>query len=260
MAGIALITGASGLIGAHLLEQLQAGDLRPEVVDHRRDDLLVPGVPTAVVQRVRPAVIVHLAWVASGTPGYRQSPDNDRWVDASLELRSACLNAGAAFVATGTSLDKVVAPADPYSAGKARLWQELAPEVAAGEITWIRPYYVFDPVRRRPALVEHALAARDVREPVVLRTPESAHDFVHAADVGAGIALAARHGLRGEVPIGSGHLRLVSDLVSALGVDWTPDDPQAAKDSQLHETADIRRLTELGWAPVRTSEFFAAGG
>jgi nucleoside-diphosphate-sugar epimerase len=259
VAPVALITGASGLIGTHVLEQWDIDGLGAQAVDHAHDDLLVPGVPAALVQRVRPAVVVHLAWAASGTPGYRHSADNERWVGASLELARACREAGVPLVATGTSLDRTAAPSDPYAASKVRLWQELAPAVAAAALTWVRPYYVFDPERRRPALVEHALAAQAAGSPVVLQTPDSEHDFIHAADVGRAIVAAVRDDLRGEVPVGSGRLRRVRDLVAALGVEWVGGaDAEVSTAGHVGEVADTRRLRALGWTPVRTDELFAS--
>ncbi len=220
MAAVALITGASGLIGRHVLEQWDVDGLRAQAVDRAEQDLLLPGVAAALVGRVRPGLVIHLAWSASGTPGYRDAADNERWVEATLALARACGDAGAALIATGTSLDRTVAPADAYAASKVRLWRELAPAVAAGELAWVRPYYVIDPARRRPALVDHALAAREAGRPVVLRTPESEHDFIHAADVASAIIVAVRAGLRGELAVGSGRLRRVRELVDALGIAW----------------------------------------
>jgi nucleoside-diphosphate-sugar epimerase len=257
VASVALITGASGLIGRHVVQHWDVGGLRAQSVDHARDDLLARGVPTALVQRVQPAVVVHLAWVASGTPDYRNAADNERWLDCSLELARACEEVGAAFLATGTPLDRSSTPADAYSSSKVRLWQALEPAVAAGVVTWLRPYYVIDPERRRPALVDHALSAKAAGAPVALRTPDSRHDFIHASDVGRAVVAAVRHGLRGEVPIGSGRLRRVRELVAALGVPWIPEAGAAPNAvSQVDDVADIHRLRELGWAPARTEELF----
>jgi nucleoside-diphosphate-sugar epimerase len=257
VAAVALITGASGLIGKHVLEHWDVDGLDAEPVDHARDDLLVPGVPTALVERVRPAAVVHLAWSASGTPDYRHATDNERWVHASLELAAACRNVGSAFIATGTPLEKAAAPADAYASSKVQLWKELEPSVASGRITWARPYYVIDPERGRPAVIEHALSAQAAGVPAVLRTPDSEHDFVHASDVGRAIVLAVQRELRGEVPIGSGRLRRVCDLVTALGVPWERAADQAGRGaSHLNDVADIERLIELGWAPTRTNELF----
>jgi nucleoside-diphosphate-sugar epimerase len=258
VAPVALITGASGLIGQHVLRHWNVAGMRAAGVDHQRDDLLTPGVPTALVERVQPAVVVHLAWAASGTPGYRDSPDNEAWLRASLELARVCRAAGARLLATGTSLDTSPVAGDAYSQAKLELWQQLQPEIASGAVTWLRPYYVIDPERRRPALVDNAIAAREAGTPVVLRTPDGDHDFIHASDVGRAVVVAVEHRLDGVVPIGSGRLRRVCDLVTALGVPWVAaSDQVATARPQLHDIADSRRLRELGWAPTDTEKLFA---
>jgi nucleoside-diphosphate-sugar epimerase len=240
------------------MRQWDVDDLRAEAVSHERDDLLEPGVPTALVERVRPAVVVYLAWRASGSPDYRESADNERWLQATRELARACGSVGTLLLATGTPLDRAVDSPDAYSSAKARLWHELRTAIDEGVIGWLRPYYVFDEELRRPALLAHALAARDQGTRVALRTPGSEHDFIHAADVGSAVVLAARHRLAGELPIGSGRLRRVCDLVSALGIAWTAEQrPDDGARPQLHDVADTRRLRELGWTPSRTDELFA---
>ena len=65
MAAVALITGATGLIGSHVLATWDVGDLEPVPVSSATTDLLVPGAATALVADHRPAVVVHLAWSAS---------------------------------------------------------------------------------------------------------------------------------------------------------------------------------------------------
>jgi nucleoside-diphosphate-sugar epimerase len=258
LAPVALITGASGLIGRHVMRQWDVEGLRAQAVAHERDDLLEPGVPTALVERVRPEVVVHLAWIASGSPAYRSSDDNERWLRSTLELARVCDAVGARLLATGTPVDGALDSPDAYSSAKARLWHELRPAVDEGRIGWLRPYYVFDEERRRPALLAHALAAHEQGVPVVLRTPESEHDFIHASDVGRAVVLAAQHRLAGELPIGSGHLRRVCDLVGALGIAWTVEGSTGdGTRPQLHDAADSHRLRELGWVPTRTDELFA---
>lgn len=211
------------------------------------------------MERARPTVVVHLAWAASGTPDYRHAADNERWLQASLELARACTATGATLVATGTAIDKAGSPADAYSASKAALWRAFEPAVTAHDLTWVRPYYVFDEERRRPALVAHAVAARAAGRPVALRTPDSEHDFIHAADVGLAIVEAVRHDLRGEVPIGSGRLRRVQDLIAALGIPWVAEgEPQTGGVEHLSEAADTSRLGAVGWAPERTNALFAS--
>ena len=253
MAAVALITGGSGLLGRHLLHAWD-GALEPVLADREVHDLLVPGVAQDLVADLRPQVVVHLAWVASGTPGYRTSPDNERWLHASLELASAARQVGAHFCATGTAVD-TGEPADAYSAAKVALRRALRPDIARQDITWLRPFYVVDPERRRPELVAHALAAAERDESLSLRTPHSAHDFVHAADAGRGIMAAVSNTLLGEVEIGSGTARPVHRLVEALGVPWCAgDDPGTGP--HHHHVADTARLRAHGWHPTSTEELF----
>lgn len=259
MADVALITGGTGLIGEHVLQQWAVEGLRPVIVNRVDDDLLKAGTATALVERLRPAVVLHLAWTASGTPGYRSDPNNEAWVEASLEFDAACRTWGAWLLATGTPLDSLAHPSDAYSRSKARLRIELRSSVDAGLCTWLRPYYVVDPVRRRPALVDQAVEARDSGEPLALMTPDSEHDFVHAADVGAAIIQVLRHQMRGEVSIGSGELRRVRDLVSALGAKWTPAAQVTNEPPQHQAAADIQPLLDHGWLPSYTKEMFHDG-
>ncbi|MDX6204510.1 MAG: hypothetical protein QOF39_567 [Frankiales bacterium] len=257
MASTALITGGTGLIGQAVLKGWTDPELEPVPLDRSADDLLVPGTATAVVRRLRPAVVVHLAWVASGTPGYRGSADNERWLAATLELASACTDNDALLFATGSPLDREGAAADAYSGAKSALWQALLPAVSIGEIGWLRPFYVIDPDRRRPALVNQAIAARDAGHPLTLLTPESRHDFVHVDDVAAAVCAAATHRLTGEVEIGSGRLRTVRELVEALGVAWQAADPAPeGSPPHAHLPANVARLVDLGWSPTTTEELF----
>jgi hypothetical protein len=123
----ALITGAAGLIGRHVLEQWRDLPYDPVPVQRGADDLLVGGAVQRVLDRVRPEVVVHLAWTASGTPDYRTSAENDRWRAATLPAAKACLDRGLAFCGTGTGPWTRPKPTDAYSASKHALRRELEP-------------------------------------------------------------------------------------------------------------------------------------
>ena len=102
MAAHALITGASGLVGSWVLHHWGDTGTTPLPVRHADVDLLVPGAAGRPRGRGRePTQVVHLAWSASGRPDYRTTDDNDRWVDATLELVGAARAAGAGVWLTG---------------------------------------------------------------------------------------------------------------------------------------------------------------
>jgi nucleoside-diphosphate-sugar epimerase len=255
MAARALITGATGLIGTHLIEQWSDPDIEPVIVDHRSDNLLEPGTPARLVNHVQPSVVIHLAWSASGTLGYRTSNLNDQWLNASNELAEACQQTGARLIATGTILDRVLREGDAYATAKYRLHESLKTKIADGQVTWVRPYYVFDPARKRPEVVAHAMAALSTGAAVSLRSPESAHDFIHAADVAKAILVVAQHELRDVIPIGSGTSRKVRELVAALGVEWRAE-PSSAPEIHDHEVADTTILRMHDWTPSATDLVF----
>ena len=104
------------------------------------------------------------------------------------------------------------------------------------------------------------LASRARNAPLELRTPHSVHDFVHASDVGSAVVHALEHRLTGEVPIGSGTTRSVSELVECLGGRWRAADVlDGAGASHAEEAADVSALRRVGWAPSRTDATFAGG-
>jgi nucleoside-diphosphate-sugar epimerase len=257
LTGPLLVTGSTGLIGSWALAQWPADGPQPVPVRRDEVDLLVPGAAAELVERLRPRGVLHLAWSASGRSDYRTSPDNDRWVAASLELVDACRRHGSALWLTGTVVDDIEGAADAYTRSKAELRAKVSEAVDAGEIGWLRPAYVFDESRGRPALVAQATSAAARDEPLELSTPDAVHDFVHAEDVGRAVALAVAEGCTGYLPVGSGRLRRVADLVTALGAQWRPGTQARPPTAHAEQAADITWLTRRGWAPTRTREFFS---
>lgn len=254
MAGV-LITGSSGLIG-RWVRALWPPDRDYFAVAREDHDLLSSGVFASLVKERQPDAVLHLAWSAGGTQGYRTSVTNAAWCSATLEAAAACRAIGADFYGVGTILDDLP-PGDAYSASKAALRQALSVDIDAGAMTWFRPHYVFDPRAERPAVVQAAMAATRARRPVDLRDPTATHDFIHAADVASAMVEATRARLRGVVDIGSGKLRTVTALVEACGATWG----SSTRGGSVHDhrVATIAPLTQIGWAPTTTESFFADG-
>lgn len=249
-----LITGSTGLIGRWTKAAWPA-ELKAEVLDHREHDLTDAAEFVAVVRDSRPDVLLHLAWCASGTPGYRSSADNARWAASTLSAARFCLDRGIRFVGTGTVVDEGH-PTDPYAIAKQELRTRLEPAIADGTIAWLRPFYVFDPEAGRPALVEASRAAAAAGGAVELRSAGSFHDFIHAADVGTAVVAALAHGLTGRIDIGSGQQRSVREMATACGARVADLDRQPDRDSS--GVADTSLLRSTGWTPARTDQFFAA--
>lgn len=248
-----LITGASGLIGRRLVEARRSQGLDDHFAPRSADvDLLVPGAWMKLLNELRPDVVVHLAWSASAMPNYRHHDDNWRWAEATITAANISVDRGIRFIATGTSVDSSPA-GDAYSLSKAATRDELAGRIGAGELTWIRPFYVFDEQRRSPAVLRASLEARSAGRPARLASPRARHDFVHASDVGTAIHALMSAGIVGYVDIGSGELAEVAELVEAFGCQWVADG-EVAPDAASDAPADVSRLRAAGWLPRVTDE------
>lgn len=257
MARPTLITGATGLIGSWVRQSWTVDDGPLVTVDHRTDDLLEANAPAEIVHRVRPGRVVHLAWTASGTAAYRTSTDHAAWVRATLALVAAAEDVGARTWVTGTAVDTDPGATDPYTTAKRELLAALGDSVDSRRLGWLRPFYVFDPVARRPALVADTLAAQAAGVPVVLRTPQATHDFVHAADVGSAVVTAVRHDLLGILEIGSGTPHAIAEVVAALGAAWEGGGSAESVVAHHGQVAKTQALRAAGWRPRSTEEFFA---
>lgn len=261
MVGSTLITGGGGLLGRWVQHHWHVDGTLGELVapDRQECDMLLAGNPTELISRYRPDRVIHLAWCASGTRGYRSSADNDRWVTATLELARVCQATDTTVWFTGTGLDNEDTNPDVYVAAKYRLRQQLATPLAEGSAGWLRPFYVFDDVAGRPGLVADALLARDEGRSVILRSPFAAHDFIHASDVGAAIVHVVRAGLLGTIDVGTGLRTTVEQLVTRLGARWQATDDCAPQTLGTPDpVADAQALRSAGWQPHRTEEFLGS--
>ncbi len=252
MAATTLITGATGLIGSQVVAAWPAalGRLAPPAPV----DLLEPGSAHRLLDSTRPQRVLHLAWVASSTPGYRQDPRNSAWVEATLALVEECRARGIAFVGTG-SIVETADGTDPYSLAKQELRRRLNPLICDGAVSWLQPHYVFSVDARSPELVRAALQAREAGTALVLRTPTQAHDFIDVRDVATAIVAVIREGIAGCIPIGAGRTRTAAEVVRALGASVSPFPADAPKTGST-PPADTRALVSVGWRPTATKEFF----
>jgi nucleoside-diphosphate-sugar epimerase len=277
-----LVTGATGFIGRHALGPLlEAGhevhavstrpapDEAPAAVTWHRSDLLAD--PTAVVARVAPDRLLHLAWYAEHGR-YWAAVENIRWVEATLALvRSFAAAGGTRAVLAGTCAEyewglggrciedrTPLRPATLYGSAK-HATREVV-EAAAGPLgiaaAWGRIFFLYGPgedPRRLVASVARALVSGE-------RAPTSAgtqrRDFLHVADLGAAFAALVDSDVVGAVNVASGESRTLREVIEAIGREAGRPElldigalPSPAGDP-AELVADVTRLRdEVGFRP-----------
>lgn len=244
-----LVTGASGLIGRHLVDALlergehvrtfQRGVPVQPNVEHVSGDVRIDAQTLCMAARGCRAV-VHLA--GRGDVGEsRRDPVGYAQLNATgaLHALEAARAAEAAFVLASSQRvyplrpepcreDDVLAPDSPYGYAKwvAELWCRMASEHFCVSTTVLRFFSVYGPGQQAnggSGVVSIFAAAALAGEPLVVQSA-GRRDFTHAADVAQGIlaALAApadgRHRVY-NIATGQGasFLRLAQTIVALTG-------------------------------------------
>ena len=185
----------------------------------------------ALVQRVEPTHLLHLAWDA--TPGlFWTSTENLRWVAASLGLYLAfAASGGRRAVVAGScaeydwshsELDEARTPLVPrtlYGEAKRALHTllERAAAQSGVELAWGRIFFLYGPHEAEGRLVSDVtralLAGREAR----CSEGSQQRDFMHVADAGRAFAALVDSDVTGPVNVASGECVPVRSIVAALG-------------------------------------------
>jgi nucleoside-diphosphate-sugar epimerase len=276
-----LVTGASGFVGSQTLAPLR--DAGAEVHGVARGELpmaAAPGVTwhrtnlhdhasvEALVARVRPSHLLHLAWKV--TPGYLTTLDNLRWVTSSIHLIGAFGRAGGQrIVAAGTSAEYApgpepwsegktpIVPATLYAACKRAVYDVLERwSVQEGvSMGWARPFSMYGPGESHARLVPQLIRAGLMQTPLAMRYPDQVRDYLHVQDAAAALVAFLRSDVRDAVNISSGEPIRLDDLARLVGECLGRSIPLqsiAAEPDLLARVAvgDATRLrTEVGFTP-----------
>ena len=274
-----LVTGARGFIGRRCLPRLAAAGYEihavtrqpdpgsgRDIVWHRLDLFDAPEV-RALVRKVLPSHLLHLAWVTE--PGqYWTSPDNPRWLAASLDLLHAFHEAGGVRVVMAGSCAEYdwkfgvcsetstpLASATLYGASKHALSAKLESFSAQTGLSaaWGRIFFPYGPGEHPSKLIPSVINALLAGRPAPCSSGEQQRDFLHVDDVAGAFAALLDSAVTGAVNIGSGKATAVKVVVRAIAdLLERPDLIQLGALPATTEpplvVAEIRRLREeVGW-------------
>ena len=229
--------------------------------------------PWSEITAFRPDVCVHTAWIT--TPGvYLESPENDRFRDASLQFIRKVVDLGARRVlGLGTCIEyKItqqplnedstpIAPTTTYARCKdeLRLALENDSKARGFGFCWARVFYPYGP-GEHPSRLCSAIIQKLLRgEKITLKTPTSTKDYIYVDDVAAALLTVIEKRFEGNVNFGTGTGTAVRTIAAIIGQltqksELIDEASQPDPDPFPYVVADAARIKSLGWKPRFTLE------
>ncbi len=275
----ALLTGARGFIGRHCIPRLAARGFEVHAVRSGRGappegalgavwhagDLLDEATVEALIARVRPTHLLHLAWVT--TPGaYWESPENLRWAEATCRLLDAFARAGGRrVVATGSGAEygwsagrcreetTPLGGTSVYARAKDSVRRHLATLEPELSTAWARIFWVYGPDEEPRRLVPSIVLGLLRGGIAECSDGAQRRDFLYVADVAEALVALLASGVHGAVNVASGEGVAVRDLALRIGAALGASDRirfgGASAEVPL-VVADVARLRlEVGFRP-----------
>ena len=280
-----IVTGASGFLGSNVLMPLlarghevvavgrhaPAPHLQHSALFWEKVDLLSPAQLAAVVKKQKADGLIHCAWDAR--PGaYWTSPDNLRWVAASLLLFEAFhANGGKRVVVAGSSAEYEWAgdqalsetatplrPASLYGTSKNALRQVLEAWANTNDVSWAwgRIFNIFGANEKQNRLIPRVVKSLLQDKPIEFDDGLLYRDFLSVEEVGDAFAAMLDSDIQGPVNVAGGQSESIRDLLSHIATILKKtelvsfDDDKKNTSEPLSVVASIERLkTELHWEP-----------
>jgi nucleoside-diphosphate-sugar epimerase len=233
-----LVTGATGLIGSHLLEVLGqdvevvalSRTARPDdrAVRWLACDLAEPGAISAVITSVRPGVVFHLGGAVRGDRTLEAvAPTLRANLVGTVELLEAATRAGCErIVMSGSLLEEPAGaatqpiPPSPYGASRwaASAYGRMFHALFDAPVVNLRPSFAYGPGQERTKLIPHVTTALLEGRSPELSSGERRLDCVYAEDVAqAYVAAASARGVEGRtIDVGRGVLTSVRGIVELI--------------------------------------------
>lgn len=260
------VTGASGLLGRSLMPKLEAdiGDRYTSVVCWRREvfgDFLSGKNRTNALEAAKPDVVIHLAWLATGSPNYENDPDNLLWAEASIDFARESTASGLRFFGTGSMIEEEGDIRSFYAEAKRKVADDVLQGSAGKGLTaWWRPAWVFDFNELRPRVVHEYAESLKAGRSFMPVNPSSTHDFIHADDVASAMKCLVDHAAVGSWDIETGcHISVDQLLVSFDKWQGRGErhfwETESALPSPNSPPQGDGRLAALGWHPQETARY-----
>ena len=259
MARNVLVVGASGLLGQQITKKRTRIQYIISKSRVEKANSAIENANNIVSETLSNecSAILFLAWPSNSISNYDKLNDYEIWINTCFMLAKLALEKNVHFFMVGSCLDKNPTLGNFYAAAKSELKNLLSLEIAERQITWFRPFYIFNIDPARPRILQELLA--DKNGELVIQSPNTFNDYVHLEDVSTGMSKAIENDLRGQIDIGSGFLTSNRAFVDAMSRQLKFNVPIYAEDIESRgDFAEIEQLLCIGWSPSRTLEFFCS--
>ncbi|MBX3324395.1 MAG: NAD(P)-dependent oxidoreductase [Nitrospira sp.] len=282
-----LVTGATGFIGSHCLQPLLERGYEVHAVSSKADvvaraavmwhqaDLFDPVSTARLVEKIKPAELLHLAWYV--VPGKLISSDlNFDWVRSSMELlKFFHREGGRRIVMPGSSYEydwsygychetrTPTVPNTVYGACKHALDVMGQAFCRSHQLSyaWPRVFFLYGPNEHPDRLVSSVIRSVLQGQEARCSHGKQIRDYLHVQDVAEAIVSVLDSAVEGPINVGSGTAVTLRDIVVTVGRTLGREDllklgaiPSRANDAPL-VVADIERLsTEVKWQPRYSME------
>jgi nucleoside-diphosphate-sugar epimerase len=224
--------------------------------------------PWPEIRTFGPEMCVHTAWITA--PGiYLESPENERFRDASLHFLRKVAESGARHILSlGTCIEyqiteqalaedtTPISPSTTYARCKNELRLALETESKARGFgfCWGRVFYPYGP-GEHPSRLCSAIIQKLLRgEKVTLKTPASTKDYIYIDDLAAALLAVVETRFEGVVNFGTGTGTTVRSIAEIIGKlmqksELVEEASQPDRDPFPYVVADATRIKSLGWKP-----------
>ncbi len=268
-----LITGASGFIGKHVLDQLLDHPCEihavsrypcnaPVNVNWHLSDLLVDD-PGKLIHDIQPTHLLHMAWDVTHGACW-QSDANEAWYQASLRLLDAFIeHGGQRAVVCGTCAEydwqdglcneetTPLSDDTAYARYKCKLLDELKNRPVSWG--WARPFWVYGPGEPAEKIVSSTVINLINDQPAICKQPHLQRDMVYVADVAKGLIILLDQMENGIVNLGTGQAVPLLKIMQEVGRQLNrPDLILSSQAPDLHQSPQVvadpqKSENWLGW-------------
>lgn len=237
-----LVTGGTGFIGSHCLEELSQSNYEIHAISRNSNkkiknvvwhniDLFDENDFINVLKLVKPNYLMHLAWKME-TGLNLNSNNNEKWFNLSKNIidlfykhggeRVLATGSGFEYDLTYKTLSESESPINPnneYGKSKSKLFNylESSAEKNNTSFIWARIFFAYGPGQKKQSLLPYVVDCMMKNIKVETTDGNQQYDYIFVKDVARALVLLLESSYNGPVNVSSGKVTKLKDMVLKIG-------------------------------------------